>query len=62
MTITVQYTQYGVTEVEDYTSEVEAMARYVELCAERATTEAWVFDGPTQEAHAIEQYRRPVAE
>lgn len=55
---TVQRTQFGVTDVADFASEQEARERYSELCADRDTTEAWIFAGTEQGASALAQYVR----
>ena len=58
MTYTVQHTQFGVTLTDDFAAEDEARVHYASLCADDETTEAWIFDGPGQDARALEQYIR----
>lgn len=58
MTYTVQFSQFGVTDVEDFSTEDEARTRYAEVCADADTTQAWIFDGPSQNATALEQFTR----
>lgn len=60
MTYTVQWTQYEVTEVEDWPDETTARERYTEIIADPDVTHAWIFDGPDQRAECIEEFVRPV--
>lgn len=58
MTYTVQHTQFGFVLTDDFKSIDEAQTYYFDLIEDEDTTEAWLFDGPGQEAEAIEQYTR----
>lgn len=58
MTYTVQHTQFGVTLCDTCATEDEAREHFAELVADKDTTEAWIFDGPGQNATAIEQFTR----
>lgn len=58
MTYTVQYIQFGVTETNDHTSENAAREAFAAVIADTDTTEAWIFDGPDQNAKSLDKFTR----
>jgi len=57
-THTVQFTQFGITEVEDFPSITSAQMRFEEVCSDGDTDLAWIFDGVGQNAAVIDQFVR----